>query len=118
MEPATPAPATLPIKGELAFHFIKSNQFRVIYADGVYGGISPKKLIRMAFFNERSPIPTKVVHETEINGMSITVKDEKERISRDGYVREIESEIIMNLETAKSVSLWLTKIIQQLEELK
>jgi len=37
------------------FYYVKSNAFRTVYAEGAFGGISPKgSAIRMAFFNEMS----------------------------------------------------------------
>jgi hypothetical protein len=41
----------------LPFHFRKSSLFRVIHADGAYGGISPNGNIHFALYNERFPIP-------------------------------------------------------------
>ena len=56
---------------ELEFDFIKSNFFRVIKADGAFGGISPNGSIHMALYSERSAIPTKTFHSLEALGSSV-----------------------------------------------
>ena len=51
---------------ELEFDFEKSNFFRVIHVDGVFGGISPgSNLLHMAIYNERQPLPKKVFHKLD-----------------------------------------------------
>jgi hypothetical protein len=45
-------------------HYIKSKDFRVIYAEGAWGGPSPHGMIAFSLYNERPPIPIKgVLHE-------------------------------------------------------
>ncbi|MGB7913498.1 MAG: hypothetical protein WCF59_14880 [Desulfobaccales bacterium] len=98
----------------IKFDFIKSNFFRVIHVDGVFGGVSPQRLIHMSVWNERWPIPKQVSHkllpESKL-GEEIT----EDRISRDAIVREVEAHLIMNLETAKQTSIWLQEKIKIIE---
>ena len=100
---------------KLRYHFIKSNAFRSIHADGVFGGVTPRLTIAATFFNERPPLPDQTVHEINDNG---TVGDEikDERISRDGIVRELEANLIMDVEFAKALRNWLTTKIDLIEE--
>lgn len=104
----------------LRFHYIKSNYFRVIHADGVYGGVSPQGLIQIAFFSERVPIPQQTVHTFD-NG-KISGEVEEFRVSRDGVVREIETNVLMSVAEAKKLRDWLTQWIdvhsQALENMK
>ena len=44
---------------QLEFHYIKSNQFRVIHVDGGIGSITPKGFIHFALYSERLAIPRK-----------------------------------------------------------
>ena len=39
-------------KRTVTFDYIKSNLFRVIHADGVWGGIAPTGKIHLSFFND------------------------------------------------------------------
>jgi hypothetical protein len=98
--------------GRARFDFIKSNYFRVIHIEGVFGGSSPHGLINMAVFNERWPIPKQITHEfTE--GKS---GKEIERASRDAIVREVEAQLVMNVQTAKTICKWLQGKIDDIEK--
>jgi hypothetical protein len=98
--------------GRIRFDFIKSNYFRVIHVEGVFGGNSPRGLINMAVFNERWPIPKQITHEFK-EGKS---GDEIERASRDAVVREVEAQLVMNVQTAKIICKWLQGKIDDIEK--
>jgi hypothetical protein len=98
--------------GRIRFDFIKSNYFRVIHVEGVFGGNSPRGLINMAVFNERWPIPKQITHEFT-DGQS---GEEIERTSRDAVVREVEAQLVMNIETAKIICKWLESKIKNAEK--
>lgn len=100
----------LPQKFE--FHFIKSNSFRVVHSDGVWGGTTPRGYITMSFYSERAPLPDKVTHEVMPEGL---IGQEISRDNREGITREIEIEVVMDLDTAKSLIPWLQRHIQFLE---
>ena len=105
----------------VVFHWIKSNAFRVIHAEGAHGGITPNGKIQMALFNERQPIPQQTSHEVEkASDGSFKVGDEMrdERVSRNGIVREVEVEILMDPKTARLVCDWLEKQLVTLEKLE
>ena len=97
----------------LRFDLIKSNFFRVIHSDGAWGGITPQGKIHMAFYNERPAIPKQVTHEVTAEG-NLGAEIADERIARDAIVREVEVEVIMDLETAKRLREWLDDKIQRL----
>jgi hypothetical protein len=98
--------------GRIRFDFIKSNFFRVIHVEGVFGGNSPRGLINMAVFNERWPIPKQITHKfTE--GQS---GEEIERASRDAIVREVEAQLVMDVKTAKVICKWLQGKIDNIEK--
>lgn len=97
----------------IRFHYIKSNAFRVVHADGVYGGISPSLKLQMAFYSERTPIPQAIVHalhDGELGEEIVTA-----RVSRDGIVREVETNVLMDLDAAKDFALWLISAIEEIE---
>ena len=51
------------VQGEIEFYFEKSHLFPVIHVDGAIGAISPgSRLIHMSVYNERTPVPKKIVH--------------------------------------------------------
>jgi hypothetical protein len=102
--------------GEIKFDYIKSNYFRVLHIDGAWGGVTPKLMIRMAVFNERSAIPKEVVQQVNAEG---NLGDEiiEKRIARDAIVREVEADLVMDLPTAKSLMYWLQDKIDAVESI-
>jgi hypothetical protein len=97
------------------FDYIKSQFFRSVHVDGIFGGIIPSgKSIRMSIWNERWPIPKQTVHEMDEKGI---VKGEiiEDRISRDAIVREVEIDLVMDVECAKQMRDWLSGKLEEFE---
>ena len=69
----------------------------------------------MSVWNERWPIPKQTVHERDENGI---VKNEiiEERISRDAIVREVEIDLVMNVECATQMRDWLSVKLKEFED--
>jgi hypothetical protein len=90
---------------------MKSNFFRVIHADGAWGGIGPRGDIHMSFYNERGALPDSGI---------ITVGDDGKPIkpevaqSSGSVVREIECDVIFDLITAIGFRKWLDDKIKEL----
>jgi hypothetical protein len=118
----TEVPLTIPEPtGEAApsrvkFDFIKSNFFRVVHADGAFGGIAPHGQIAMTLFSERMAIPQEVVHEVQ-SDQTLGPEIRSERKTRDAIVREVEVCAYMNIDVARAVRDWLSRHIQTLESL-
>jgi hypothetical protein len=102
----------------LEFHYVKSNGFRVVHADGVWGGPTPRGYITMSFFSERAPIPARISHELqtpEPNSPDRIIGPEIARDAKDGLVREVEVEVMVDLAMAKSLLGWLGEKVLLLE---
>ena len=97
------------------FHYVKSGDFRVVHADGVWGGATFRGYITMSFFSERHPIPRKISREVNSGG---TLGQEISRDSKEGVVRDVQVEVMMDLAMAKSMIPWLNEKIQILEEIQ
>lgn len=102
----------------LDFHYIKSNTFKVVHCDGVWGGATPRGYITINFFSERSPIPQILTHELgeEETGKGQRLGEEISRESKEGIIREVDVEVIMDLPMAKSLNEWLKNHIATLEK--
>lgn len=96
----------------LEIHSIKSTQFRVIHADGVFGGVSPKGYIHCGFFSERFPIPRHSSIAIAPTGAQAAPEQILE--GKSGVVREYEANVIMDFNTAASFHSWLGGKLEEL----
>ena len=117
MDDRPPLPGTSEKVTKIGFHYIKSNSYRVIHADGAWGGLTPRLDIFMSFYSERPPIPQTMVHEvTEAGALGAEIP--AERVSKNGIIREAEIGVSMDLDVAASLVTWLQGKIQEAEKLK
>jgi hypothetical protein len=108
----TVIPAGESLIAEVPVYITKSNFYRVIHADGVYGGGTPAQgNIMMTFFSERIPHPEKIVRDAA--GNEIIPKREV----KYGLEQEYEASIVMRLDTAKIMLVWLANAIKNAEAL-
>lgn len=102
-----------PLTKEIAFKYVKSNLFRVIHADGAWGGIAPRGYIHMALYSERQAIPTHSAIPFSEDGPI-----GKEKFERDSsFVREVEADVVLDLATAINLRDWLSDRIGTMNEL-
>lgn len=100
------------IPGTVPVHFIKSNLFRVVHADGFWGGATPHGKIQLIPFNERNAIPQRLLlHDVE----GVARERPGSRVGRKGIVRELEVDVLMDLNTAISLRDFLDQQIKQLQ---
>ncbi|HYW74040.1 MAG TPA: hypothetical protein VE961_23660 [Pyrinomonadaceae bacterium] len=96
---------------EIAISYVKSNFFRVIHADGAWGGVSPHGDIHISFYSERAAIP---------DASKLTVSDKtgainEEHVATSEIVREVESDVVVDLNTAIRIRAWLDDKIKGLQ---
>ncbi len=90
------------------FRFVNSNYWRVIHADGVYGGVTPRGDILMSVWSQRTALPTSVTHEILADGLGKEIARE----SSGAVIRELEAGIVLDVELAKVVVKWLQEKIK------
>lgn len=113
MADENPTTSSKPVGPKVQIHYLKSQLFRVIHAEGLLGSPSPHGKIFFALFNERSAIPRNMTHLVKSDG---SLGEILEVESRGGIVREMEVGVIMDLEDAVRVRDWLSVRITELEE--
>src|SRR5436305_1718500 len=94
---------TNPDVQEITFKYVRSNFYRVIHANGAFGGISGRGEIHIGFYSERPSFP-------DSSKMVISPAGQvgPEQFEGSGYpIREIEVDVVVDLNTAKLLSLWL-----------
>jgi len=101
---------------KIQFHYNMSNHYRVIHADGAFGGITPTGLINMNIFSERRPLPDLNVYKiTDDNKIGEEIMEM--RVGKNGVIREVESGILIDLEKAESLAKWLNDKITELKNI-
>lgn len=78
------------------------------------GGVTPNGNVHISFFNERGPIPQLIEHEIEHDN-SLGKEIVEARIGKIGVVREVDTDVIMNLATALAFKDWLDEKINTLQ---
>lgn len=104
-----------PLPTEIKFDYIKSSLFRVVHADGVFGGPTPQQFISMSFFSERLAIPrqtTQAVGPDAQLGKEIIEK----RVVRDAIIRELEICVMLTPQIAIKLHEWLGNHIEQIKQ--
>ena|SRR5258708_3293381 len=104
-----------PQSEHLRIEYIKSNLFRVVHADGAFGGISPRLDLFITFYSERFPIPKVLTYEMTPSGAT-GQEIQSERETKAGVIREVEIGVMLDLLTAKSLAEWLNGKIAELEK--
>lgn len=97
------------------FHYLKSALFRVIHADGAFGGVTPSLDIFMGIYSQRPALPDITTHEITPNGM-VGQELTEERIAKQGIVREMEAGVVLDLKSATAMREWLDEKIKMLSE--
>ena len=101
----------------IPFHYVKSNFFRVVHGDGVYGGVTPRGLLAMNFFSERLPIVERMVYRVDEGGV-LGEEVRLQRMQKDGVVREIEVEVMLDLANTEALIAWLGDRVTELRQLQ
>ncbi len=102
----------------IRFHMIKSGAFRVIHADGAFGGPTPRGNLMFTLYSERVPFPQRISHElTSTPEGELRLGDEivADRISKDGVVRELECGVVMDIAGVRSLHAWLGAKIKEMD---
>lgn len=110
-----PMPGIDPKAGTIKFDYIKSNSFRVIHVDGFHGGPSPRPGVQVCAFSERWPIPQQTIHSMDASGM-VSGEIKEQRVSRDAIVREVEFEMMMSVDVARSLRDFLSQKLASIDQ--
>lgn len=112
---SSPAPPNKDEPTEIRFDFLKSNYFRTIHADGIWGGVNGHLDIAMAFYSERPAIPQQITVPIDNGKMGNEI--EAKRVGRDAVIRDVEISVTMNVEVARHFRQWLDENIKAIDEI-
>lgn len=96
----------------ISFHYVKGPSFQTNYANGIYGGITPSGMIDVNFYLERGPIPRIIQFAlNEEEGLL----QESFREGKEGWIRETNVGVLLDVQTSKNLIDWLTDRIAEIE---
>lgn len=101
--------------GSVAFDYVKSSDFRTVWADGAVGGATPSGLIHFAIYSERPAIPRRQVFSVEgtsAEGSRLGPELVERRVSRDAIVREMPVDVLVSPAVAESLARWLLEQVE------
>ena len=101
------------VKDTITFRHKESKFHRVIYVDGVFGGITPTGQVHMVLYNERHPIPDSITYFIAPDSDTL-LGSESQREQRKEIHREMEISIVMNPPAVEALHQWLGQIIEPL----
>jgi len=99
------------ISSDITFHYQKTPSYRSFHVDGAHGGLSPKGNLHMNVFVERPSIPKIEKYKISGNNLELVSKDGKE-----GIIREVECELIMDYNSMRLIHKWLGEKIEEFDE--
>lgn len=105
---------------KVKFKYLFDKSYNPVYCTGGFGGITPKNEIVLNFFMERQPIPYSETREINPDGtlgslIDIEPNNDLESVQ---VIRNVETGIIIDLDTAKDIYTWLGNNIKIIEEQK
>lgn len=100
---------------EVEFFFEESADFKLIPANGMWGGITTRGDFRLDFFVETIATPESITYPLNPDG---TLGPELKRKPSTRYVRRLEAGVLMSLETAELLSGFIKDRIAEYKKLK
>jgi len=98
------------------FRYVTDDDYRIVPASGVHGGMTPDGQVIAHFFVELRQLPESVTHEVSSNG-KLSDKTNETRRDAEGiwFERRLSIGVVMSAEKARSIGKWL---IEKADEVK
>jgi hypothetical protein len=94
-------------RDEVAFDYIKTSDFRIIWVDGAIGGPTAQGHVHVALYAERPAIPRRQVFRIDQTTSSVGPLIPEKTITRMAYVREMACDLMMTPTGARTLGEWL-----------
>ena len=106
---------------EVAVDYLKAPDFRIVWADGAVGGITPNAIIHFALYAERLAIPRRQVFKIErvdqkIGQLGAEILEKQ--ISRGSIVREMSCDVFISPKTAENLAAWLLARVAEIKKVR
>jgi len=103
---------------EIKFKYIFNEDYNPKYANGAYGGITPKGEIAVNFYFERPGLPHYQSYEINEKGKLGKETGRDPEDLQTSMVRFVENGVILDINSAKNIVDWLNEKIVSLEKLR
>lgn len=103
------------IRKSVDFRQLEEKEYRIFHVDGAFGGATPSGGLYIAFYTQVNAIPTETTHELTPSGTLGSVISAK---LEHAIERRLQTGIVMDLNTTRSLVDWLTKQVTILEALQ
>lgn len=100
---------------ELEFFFEHDPNYRIIAANGIWGGLTPRGDIQLDFFVEKQNTPESIRHELKETGV---LGDELGRFPSRKIIRRLQVGILLSAEQADSVANFIKDKVKELREIR
>ncbi|MBI4775104.1 MAG: hypothetical protein HY788_13175 [Deltaproteobacteria bacterium] len=105
-------------KSEITFKYVYQNDYKPVYVNGVYGGTSPRGEIELNFFHERRDLANEITHDLDSSGrLGKVIRTDPKNLNAT-MVRFISTGVVMSVESARELNVWLQQKIEEAENLK
>jgi hypothetical protein len=89
---------------QITIKYTRSKDYKLVPANGCFGGVTPRGEIQLEFFQEHVPAPDIVVHDVTEQG---TLGPEKVRHTEGELVRELQIAVVLQPNQAENIARWL-----------
>lgn len=101
---------------KIVFEHTKSPDYRKIYANGAWGGVTPKGELNFELFQEKHVMPERIVHAINPDG-SLGKELAREPGTEVPVVqREAQAYVTMSTDSARSIANWMLEKVKQYEK--
>lgn len=107
-----------PADDEVAFDYVKAPDFRVVWADGAMGSLTPNGLVHFSLYAERPALPRRQVFKIDSDTGLLSSEVPEKLISRGSIVREMSCDILMSPIVAESLANWLLDRVKEQKQVQ
>lgn len=104
-----------PSDNEVAFDYIKSNDFRTLWADGFMASATPNGMLHFGVYSERPAFPRRTVFKIDTENDCLGDEVLEKRISRGSIVRELSCDVVLSREAAENLVELLKDCLAQMD---
>ena len=105
---------------EVAFHHVKSPDYKAIHASGIFGGFTPKGELFFELFHEQIAGAKQVIHSIREDGsLGEMIKREEKIAPKEGTLhieRQMQVGVSMSLDVAESIAKWMLRRVEEFKK--